>query len=646
MSAGPDSGPKIEPGTPARSDAQGGPPRPPLPAALQPWARWLDWLSPAQSTAMGELLLRLRDAPGRYRGPAQRGGDDIAGIDELRRRGPYHRLLLSEWAVADAAPDEFLRRAGSGEHLFLTPRRETPKADAGIVAIFDCGPRQLGAPRVVQVALWILLAQRAEAAGVGFVWGTLDAPGALHPADSVERLRRFLSARTLRRAGDDAWAAWRAPLEAVDYGERWRIGPDPVAGFSHGARLHRDLAGILHATIDTPASGRQLTPSLPAAEVAARLLRGQFGYGAHPMQSDETEAFRLSLKHPPLIGSDGEHVAVRLLEEPQAMIFRIARKPTSKRLGKQKRAQAVRSLRWPAQREPMALALNNKRMAGVFADEHHLYFWQCEYFRTQPRPPSEQLLVPPDGTRQAPCLWFNNGSDRHHFYLLDRRGRLLRWNGDTRRAMSVRGNAGVWPDLVDEGVVAIGHAGQQHVIYVRHRDHRPELVLHARGERDARRVVSSFPEGTPWPQPPARALLYGHPVGGRDATGWVGAWAVQSAPKSGIWSLISLKHAQDANALPAQIRVGGDWSVFGLCLMPGRWTHALVARSADRRKLFAIDATGHEVLYASDVPIATVGTSVEHPLIVLVDEHRRVIALRPDGEENVRVWRQDGTPIE
>lgn len=653
MSAEPDAGPENEPDMapeietdpPTRVVAQDRSSRPPLPAALRPWAHWLDWLSPQQSTAIGELLLRLHEALGRYRGPVQRGGDDIAGIDELRRRGPYHRLLLSEWAVADAAPDEFLRRAGSGEHLFLTPRRETPKADAGIVAIFDGGPQQLGAPRVAQVALWILLAQRAEAAGVGFAWGTLDDPGPLYAADSVDRLRRFLSARTLRRAGDAAWSAWRTQLEAADYGERWRIGPDAVAGFSHGARLHRDLAGVLHAIIETPAGRRHLTPSLPAAEIAARLLRGQFGYATRQVRTDASDACPLSLKHPPLIGTDGEHVAIRLLDEPQAMIFRIARTPSTDASAKRKRTQATRSTRWPAHCDPMALALSRKRIAGVLVDEQDLRFWQCDHFRTQPRPPPEQLHIPPDRTRPAPCLWFNDGGDRQHFYLLDRRGRLVRWNGDAGRHMSARGNVGAWPDPVDENVLAIGRAGQRHVVYVRHRDNRPELVLHPRGERTTGRVLSRFPDGSLWPQPPTRALLCGNASVRRDGAGWNGGWAVQTGAKGGTWSLLSLRNAQDGGGVPAQIRVGGGWDVFGLCLMPGRWTHALVARSSDRRKLCAIDATGHEVLYASDVPIATVGTAVEHPLIVLVDEHRRVIALRPDGQQDARVWHEDGTPI-
>ena len=100
-----------------------------------------------------------------------------------------HRVQTAELLVHDRPADSAILRnavdcdcvkafgvhddATRIEHLFLSPRREVRKADARIVALFDTGPAQLGAPRLVQIALWILLARRAEAAGLEFRWGTL-----------------------------------------------------------------------------------------------------------------------------------------------------------------------------------------------------------------------------------------------------------------------------------------------------------------------------------------------------------------------------------------------------------------------------------------------------------------------------------------
>ena len=137
----------------------------PLPAALQAWHPWLSWFTPELAAAMGDVLRRMHPLLGRFQGRRQGGVAEPDGVEDLRRRGSYERLLSSEWLLATELPDEFLRRAAGGEHLFLVPRPRAMQADKLIVAIFDAGPWQLGAPRLAHIALWILLARRAEEAG-------------------------------------------------------------------------------------------------------------------------------------------------------------------------------------------------------------------------------------------------------------------------------------------------------------------------------------------------------------------------------------------------------------------------------------------------------------------------------------------------
>ncbi len=146
----------------------GGEPLMELPRALMPWAEWLD-LFPAELIApIGELIRRLDMAIGPLHAKGQPGQDEPNGFDGIARRGDYDRLLLSEWLLADEAPDEFLRRATMNEHVFLEPARIAPAGARCSVALFDAGPNQLGAPRLAHLAALIVLARRAQAIGAQF----------------------------------------------------------------------------------------------------------------------------------------------------------------------------------------------------------------------------------------------------------------------------------------------------------------------------------------------------------------------------------------------------------------------------------------------------------------------------------------------
>ena len=92
-----------------------------LPTALEPWTSWLTLFPPDLAPAVGALLLRLHPLIGKLSTATLKRGSEPEGIGNIVRRGNYERLLMTEWLVADAEPDEFLRRAGSGELLFNGP---------------------------------------------------------------------------------------------------------------------------------------------------------------------------------------------------------------------------------------------------------------------------------------------------------------------------------------------------------------------------------------------------------------------------------------------------------------------------------------------------------------------------------------------
>ncbi|MBL8615357.1 MAG: hypothetical protein JNM72_07100 [Deltaproteobacteria bacterium] len=160
------------------------------------------------------LLPALRPAPARpTAGP---GAPD--GLEGWARRGPMHRLLHSEWALLDAAPDEFLRRAADQELAFLQLRAEAPRPPALPVALLDAGPAQLGLPRLAQAAALAARAAWCAAAGEALRWGAIqadpEAEGWLQLGLGEGWLQRLFGLRCLRPASAEALRAAEAGLAA------------------------------------------------------------------------------------------------------------------------------------------------------------------------------------------------------------------------------------------------------------------------------------------------------------------------------------------------------------------------------------------------------------------------------------------------
>src|SRR5262245_20389855 len=147
-----------------------------LPEALRPWATELAVFPRDLALSLGPLLRRLSAAIGPLRTTRHSLLGEVDGFDGLAHRGSYERLLMSEWLFAEEMPDEFLRRAATGEHTFLRLARPEPDGSRASVALFDAGPSQIGSPRVALLAALIVLARRAAAARARFSWGILQRP--------------------------------------------------------------------------------------------------------------------------------------------------------------------------------------------------------------------------------------------------------------------------------------------------------------------------------------------------------------------------------------------------------------------------------------------------------------------------------------
>lgn len=252
-----------------------------LPSALAAWSEQLSAVRPDIAVALGPLLHRLDELVGRHStvdGPE--GPPD--GFGGLARRGDPQRLLVSEWALAEELPDEFVRRAAGGELLYLDPARRNDVAGGHTVLLLDTGPDLQGAPRLVQLALALVLHRRAVAVGADLRIGVLTAPaGSWLAGDLPAALEEWLGTRARRPSRAEDLRDWLATVDEPD--RAWIVVPEHVArgAPAAGARPARlltvaesDWAGGGPSAVVVGLAGERAHLPLPASKVGVRLLRG------------------------------------------------------------------------------------------------------------------------------------------------------------------------------------------------------------------------------------------------------------------------------------------------------------------------------------------------------------------------------------
>lgn len=615
-----------------------------LPDTLKPWHAWLGWFDPELAGVLGELMLRLHPMLGAFRMRALRGAVEPEGIDDLRRRGSYERLLLSEWAMAEVVPEEFDRRAAAGEHLFLSPKLVAREVDALTVAVFDTGPTQLGAPRLVHVAMWILLAQRAQAAKARFAWGVLGKPGELHAADTPQALKRLLDARTYTPGGgvvardglDPQHAAlslserlereWTLRLDAADPspGERWSIGSHAHGyGLGHRVDVQRASQDELAIVIAARQARRELRLNLPDPNVSSRLLRGRFESVARE-QSVLPGTGRLSLKQPPLISFGGNSVAVPLIGENAANVYRLPR-------GTMRSQSPPKTTRWSKEKTLLAATLVGRHFGGVIAHSDRLEFWQLAPLRRADLPPVEEFDPAASRARLLPCFVLNgtfNASPHARVLLLSGQGRLLSW---THNKFTARGAE---YQILAGRTLAIANAGNDHALHLRQLGN--ELHCEFLGVQTGRILEKIALQGE------ARA---GFVCGRWFGSGWHGGCCVEQpvgghgGERSSIWRVF-LRSQHRAKSADHEIVLPADWKVVGL-RMNAADELDLIALRPDRRAVVSIGAQGRATLYESPYQISVASVATDCDMIALVDLRGRLVVLR-DNAKSVLLYAGGG----
>lgn len=276
-----------------------------LPPALRPWALQLSLFPEEFALSLGPYVARLAAAIGSLRPRGETDGGEPQGYDGLTRRGPYERLLLTEWLYALESPDEFIRRAAFGEHAFLKPAFKQPQGSRRTVALLDAGPDQLGSPRIAHLATLVVLQRRAEAAGAGFAWCVLQDSSELVPFNAVTpaSVQTWLAARSATPVTEAHVARWREALELGSAPEDvWLVGSSRLGRLHESSKLSRieveevvaprvrRLSVAVRRIARAPTS---VELELPPSDVCVRLLRDPFlSRAPKPVRLSSTGRFR------------------------------------------------------------------------------------------------------------------------------------------------------------------------------------------------------------------------------------------------------------------------------------------------------------------------------------------------------------------
>ncbi|MDQ1816408.1 hypothetical protein RBA41_24220 [Massilia sp. CCM 9210] len=554
-----------------------------LPPQLAPWSEWLALVPLEMAEPLGQMLLRLQPLVGRMTGVAASPDTIPVGAGSIARRGPYQRLLLSEWAVLDAAPDEFIRRASANELLFSAPEPQVQRRARLCVALFDAGPEQLGEPRLVQMALMILLARRAGEAGADFQWGVLQAPPTLHAKS--RKLRAWLDARTLTRVDAAHLKRWNEELGSLgETDEVWQIGASGCGALARtGARVNIEAplfdAG-LKVSITQRRATRELLLELPAPGIGARLLRHPFD---PPPQGKRRVDDMLSLKQAPVFGLSGTWLAAA--REKGGVVLHHVPASAAAQPGKPRRYHAK------PRASVLGVVLAGKMPAMVEISGSSLTFVRFpgrEFGppRTVMRRRPDQFRMPSETGCWLPTFFlidYSRSSVGARVFMRDLGGKLGCWT-----ACSPEHLGRTRFHQVDEGVTgAIQY--DRTLLYATSAANR--TTIYAIGAKEEEPTeIAEFPME-------AMRVLFGAPAPARQRASWL--YALQRSDQH--WLLVD-----DNFKVTIPLMINDGATVMGVARMAPQacTTPALLVLSADRRTVDLRSASGNQVVLQSEQPIA------------------------------------------
>ena len=179
------------------------------------------------------------------------GKNEPDGIDGIHSIVNYERLLMSEWAIYHDFPEEFIRRAAFKEHQFYKLAHRERTNDEVVYVLLDCGPEQLGRPRVVQLAALILLLRSTESMGAKLHWGVIqDTKQQWFEGITPKLIENWLLMCSADLLDKDLLQQRLDNLDQshLENGRVWCVTPEPLDNFKQLMQV--DIQGNISTSVD------------------------------------------------------------------------------------------------------------------------------------------------------------------------------------------------------------------------------------------------------------------------------------------------------------------------------------------------------------------------------------------------------------
>jgi hypothetical protein len=385
-----------------------------LPAPISTWSGILKLFPDDMAQTLNSLSRRLAPLLGPLPQSVRQGIDQADGFGGLTHRGHYERLLMSEWAMARCAPDEFLRRATSGEHLFLEPARKQPHEQKGIVVLFDAGPEQIGKPRLLHLALLILLARRAEQAKVDLFWGLFQDPDChCHPTINQASITTLLEGRSPSPLGEKWLTSWQQQLSRHNLLECWCVTPsrfDSAFQQQGNIRIDEPLTAKvewLQVAVEIGSRRKQAEIELPPDDIAIRLLRQPFAPPPRQVIHSNKRQSNIIISH------NGRKLAY--CAGNTLYLHSIPGSPNAK-------PSRIKTLTFPADQQLVAVNITRKRISAI---THNSGYWYYHRFAGLPEvlQQNKSQRIPLEEGNITP-FFFDQFSKGNRLLLLDANQRV------------------------------------------------------------------------------------------------------------------------------------------------------------------------------------------------------------------------------
>jgi hypothetical protein len=558
-----------------------------LPRHLASWATQLALFPEDIALSIGPMVSRIAALVGGWRNDYAPHGtpDGHAGIDT---RGRYDRLLATEWALLEELPDEFLRRAVSGEHLFLQRAYQDLTAARQSIVLFDAGPDQLGAPRLAHLAILIVLAQRAAAHDASLQWGTFqDRDKRLADGVTKSSVRDLLHARCEQPVVADDVRAWMACDQLRSASELWFVGGECI---TLAAREHQASALSVSELLDPGASSRiRVTAAsplqadardavldVPPGPAAVRILRDPFDTHvagrqttSHAIAPNSNILFSPDGRKLYVRGVGGEAIAVQIPNSSRATVGRpwAFAAPAGHAILAVGQSRSKRRVVVLTQQEnELTVHVLSKR--GGLANQ----VWRCTAV-------NYQLPQPTDGMPLRPLGFFDPG-----LCFIDHSGNLVELDGGK-----------FW--LRDEAACGASRAAQDAFVYVRSGQWVPQVML-ARANRSREIEISQL-------EVPLRPM--------DSARYYFGAYGLAKLAACGEGDSPCLVFRDKEQT---EIQVPRTHTIIGMIERgPNRPEPFVIAIDAARTRIDAFGRTGQETLLTTTTAISFAAASDAEPVI-------------------------------